>query len=90
MNFFFLSAMLAIIALQTWAAPKVDNRLYGELLAKHSLDGLVDYASLKMEHMNLKEYLEYLAGINLNELRRGDAFAYYNNLYDVATIDLNL
>ncbi|MGD8540694.1 MAG: DUF547 domain-containing protein [Desulfobacteraceae bacterium] len=88
--FFFLSAILAIIAPQAWAAPKVDNRLYAELLAKHVRGGLVDYASFKTERAKLKEYLEYLAGINPDDLSRDDAFAYYINLYNAATIDLVL
>ena len=85
---FALPAMLAIIAALAWAAPKVDNRLYAELLALHTRDGLVNYASLKTEHRKLKKYLEYLAGINPDELSRDDAFAYYINLYNAATIDL--
>ena len=88
--FFFLAAMLSIIAPQAWAATKVDNRPYAELLAKHTRDGLVDYESFKTEHPKLKEYLAYLAGINPDELSREDAFAYYINLYNAATIDLIL
>ncbi len=90
MVFFFLSAWLAIIAVQALAAPKVDNHLYAELLARHTRDGLVDYASFKTEHPKLKKYLEYLAGINPDKLSRDDAFAYYINLYNAATIDLVL
>ena len=88
--FFYLSALLATIASQTWAAAKVDNRLYAELLAKHSRGGLVDYASFKTEHPKLKEYLEHLAAIDPDTLGRDDAFAYYINLYNAATIDLIL
>jgi hypothetical protein len=90
MAYLFLSAMLATIAPQAWAGPKPDNRLYAELLAKHVRDGLVDYAGFKIEHPKLKEYLEHLAGINPDELSREDAFAYYINLYNAATIDLVL
>ena len=90
MAFLFLAAMLAIIAPQAWGGPKVDNRLYAELLAKHIRDGFVDYASFKTEHPKLKEYLQYLAGINPDELSSDDAFAYYINLYNAATIDLVL
>jgi hypothetical protein len=88
--FFVLHAMLTTIAPQAWAAPKVDNRLYAELLVKHTRDGLADYASFKTEHPKLKKYLEYLSGINPDELGRGDSFAYYINLYNAATIDLVL
>ena len=88
--FFFLPALLAIIAPQALAALKVDNHLYAELLSKHTRDGLVDYASFKTEHPKLKEYIEYLAGINPDKLSRDDAFAYYINLYNAATIDLVL
>jgi hypothetical protein len=88
--FFVLPAMFAILAQQAGAAPMVDNRLYAELLSKHTRDGLVDYASFKTEHSNLKAYLSYLAGINPDELSRDDAFAYYINLYNAATIDLIL
>ena len=88
--FFVLPAMFVIVAPQARAASEVDNRLYAELLAKHTRDGLVDYASFKTEHPKLKEYLEHLAGINPDELGREDAFAYYINLYNAATIDLIL
>ena len=88
--FFFLTAIFAMIAAQARAAPKVDNRLYAELLTQHTRDGLVDYASFKKEHSKLKEYLVYLAGINPDDLSRDDAFAYYINLYNAATIDLIL
>ncbi len=87
---FILSTMLDSIVPPSWAASKVDNRLYAELLAKHTRDGLVDYASFKMEHQKLKEYLAHLAGINPDELSRNAAFAYYVNLYNAATIDLVL
>ncbi|MGD8701155.1 MAG: DUF547 domain-containing protein [Desulfosarcina sp.] len=90
MAFILLLTMLASIAPQTWATQKVDNRLYAELLALHTRDGLVDYASFKTEHPKLKAYLEHLAGINPNALGRDDAFAYYINLYNAATIDLVL
>jgi hypothetical protein len=90
MSLFFLPAMLAIIAPRAWATPHVDNRLYAELLTRHSRDGLVNYASFKNEHPKLKEYLTYLAGINPDELGRDHAFAYYINLYNAATIDLVL
>jgi hypothetical protein len=88
--FFLLPAMLGTIAPRAWAGPKVDNRLYAELLTKHTRDGLVDYASFKTDHPKLKEYLNYLAGINPDDLSRDDAFAYYINLYNAATIDLIL
>jgi hypothetical protein len=90
MAFFFLSTMLASIAPQAWATQKVDHRLYAELLAQHTRDGLVNYASFKTEQAKLKAYLEHLAGINPDALGRDDAFAYYLNLYNAATIDLVL
>ncbi len=90
MAFFVLPAIFIMFAQQAWAAPKVDNRLYAELLSKHTKDGLVNYASFKTEHPKLKEYLTYLAGINPDELGRDDAYAYYINLYNAATIDLIL
>jgi hypothetical protein len=88
--FFVLPAMLIPITPHSWAAPKVDNRLYAELLAKHTREGLVDYTSFKTDHPELKEYLAYLAGINPDELGRDDSFAYFINLYNAATIDLVL
>lgn len=90
MVFFFLPGMLAILAPQAGADSKVDNRLYAELLGKHTRDGLVDYASFKTEQPKLKAYLAYLAGINPDDLSRDNAFAYYINLYNAATIDLVL
>jgi hypothetical protein len=88
--FFFLPVMLTIIVSKTSASSEVDNRLFADLLAKHTRDGLVDYASFKAEHPKLKEYLAYLGGINPDELSREDAFAFYINLYNAATIDLVL
>jgi hypothetical protein len=87
---FVVLSLFAGIAPHARAAPKVDNRSYAELLARHTRDGLVDYASFKAEHQRLKTYLEHLAGINPDELSRDDAFAYYINLYNAATIDLIL
>ncbi len=85
-----LPAMFLSVAPQAWATQTVDNRLYAELLAKYTRDGLVNYAGFKTEHPKLKEYLSHLAGINPDELSREDAFAYYINLYNAATIDLIL
>lgn len=90
MVFYFLVGMLVIIAPQARADSKVDNRLYAELLDKHVRNGLVDYAGFKTEHPKLKAYLAYLAEINPDDLSRDDAFAYYINLYNAATIDLVL
>ena len=87
---YLLLTMLFGVVPQAWAAPKVDNRPYAELLARHTRDGLVDYASFKTEHPQLKAYLAHLAGINPDGLNRNDAFAYYINLYNAATIDLVL
>ena len=89
-TFFFLTAVMTVIFAEARSVPKLDNRLYAELLSKHTRDGLVDYASFKAEHPKLKQYLAYLAGINPDELNRDDAFAYYINLYNAATIDLVL
>jgi hypothetical protein len=90
MVYFILPGMLAVSAPPAGADAKVDNRLYAELLVKHTRDGLVDYASFKTEHPKLKAYLAYLAGINPDDLSRDHAFAYYINLYNAATIDLVL
>ena len=53
MVFFLLPGMLAILTPQAGADLKVDNRLYAELLGKHTRDGLVDYASFKSSRLNL-------------------------------------
>jgi hypothetical protein len=90
MSFLFLAGILAIMAPQAGAESKIDNHQYAELLNKHARDGLVDYASFKTEHPKLKAYLAYLARINPDDLSRDDAFAYYINLYNAATIDLVL
>ena len=88
--FFLVPGMLVISASQAGADSTVDNRLYAELLGKHTRGGLVDYAGFKTEHPKLKAYLAYLAEINPDDLSRDDAFAYYINLYNAATIDLVL
>jgi len=85
-----LAGMLMILAPQAGADMTVDNRPYAELLDKHTRDGLVDYASFKPDHPKLKAYLRYLEGIDPDDLSRDDAFAYYLNLYNAATIDLVL
>ena len=85
-----LLAMFVFIAIPAQASQEVDNRLYAELLVKHTRAGLVDYASFKTEHPKLKTYLEHMARINPDALGRDDAFAYYINLYNAATIDLIL
>jgi hypothetical protein len=88
--FLALLAMFVFIPPPAHGSQKVDNRLYAELLAKHTRDGLVDYASFKTEHPKLKKYLGHMANINPDALSRDDAFAYYINLYNAATIDLVL
>ena len=90
MSFLFLAGILTIMAPQAGAESKIDNQQYAELLNKHARDGLVDYASFKTEHPKLKAYLAYLARIDPDDLSRDDAFAYYINLYNAATIDLVL
>lgn len=82
--------LLAAVAAPAARAAQVNNTPYAELLAKYNEDGLVNYTGLKEQHAKLKKYLDYLASINPDELARNDAFAYYINLYNAATLDIVL
>ena len=74
----------------TWAGPKVDHGLYGELLKAHVKDGVVDYQGFKNDEAQLDRYLEMLAATHTKTLSSDEQFAFYINAYNAWTIKLIL
>lgn len=82
--------MAVLLAPVASPAATVDHARYGQLLKKFNINGLVDYDGLKAEHAGFKQYLKSLAAVNPDDLSQDEAYAYYINLYNAATIDLVL
>ena len=74
----------------TYAANKVDNSLYAELLGKYVKNGIVDYQGFKNKEESLNQYLETLEKIDTKTLSRNEQFAFYINAYNAWTIKLIL
>jgi hypothetical protein len=72
------------------AHARVDNSLYAELLARHVVDGLVDYAGLKADEDKLDAYLAILAAVKTDKLTEMQAYAHYLNVYNAWTLKLIL
>ncbi len=72
------------------SGPAVDHRLYGELLSRHVVNGLVNYRGLLREESKLDRYLDQMARIDPERLERPERFAFYVNLYNAWTIKLIL
>jgi hypothetical protein len=70
------------------AAP--DHSIFGELLAKYTQAGHVDYAGFKSEETRLDQYLDLLSNIDPESLSASDGFAFYVNAYNAWTIKLIL
>ncbi len=74
----------------TYAADKVDNSLYAELLGKYVKNGIVDYQGFKNKEESLNQYLETLEKIDTKTLSRNEPFAFYINADNAWTIKLIL
>ena len=93
MKLFQLVTILFILlgtALPSLGAEQVDHSLYGDLLASHVRDGLVDYQGLKQDEARLDSYLDLLARVDPGVLDREERFAFYINLYNAWTLKLIL
>ncbi len=73
-----------------WAASKLDNAIYADLLEKYVDKGHVNYAGFKAEESRLDEYLALMAQIDPDQLSRDEQFAFYANAYNAWTIKLIL
>lgn len=72
------------------SSDKVDHRLYGELLQKYVINGVVDYQGFKKEEAKLDRYLSALEKADPEALSQQDQFAFYINVYNAWTIKLIL
>jgi hypothetical protein len=88
--FILMTCMLATVAFLGWSEVAVDHSLYGELLAKHGKNGVVDHEGFKKQEAKLDEYLAVLENTRVNELSRNEQFAFYVNAYNGWTIKLIL
>jgi hypothetical protein len=68
----------------------VDHGIYAELLAKHVLNGVVNYAGFKADEARLDQYLKVLEQVDPESLPREEQFALYINAYNAWTIKLIL
>jgi len=68
----------------------IDNSLYGELLKKYVIDGVVNYQGFKNEEDKLDRYLKILENANSTALSHDEQFAFYINAYNAWTIKLIL
>lgn len=85
------SAMLSPGIVGLHAAPlTVDHHLYAQLLQRHVHEGVVDYGGLKRQEALLDQYLDYLAGIDPDDLADKERFAFYANAYNAWTLKLIL
>ncbi len=88
-----LLCVAAINLLLLWSAPASaapENRIFAELLAQYTHNGVVDYAGFKKDEARLDAYLDVLARVDPNSLARNDRFAFYANAYNAWTIKLIL
>ncbi len=86
-----LAAMLVFLQPGSVAAdPAVDHSIFGELLATHVKQGVVNYAGFKTEEEKLDRYLNVLANTDPDALGREEQFAFYINAYNAWTIKLIL
>ncbi len=79
-----------IVISQARAEVRVDNSLYGELLKKYVIDGVVNYQGFKNQESKLDAYLKVLETVDTSYLSRNEQFAFYVNAYNAWTIKLIL
>jgi hypothetical protein len=86
---FTVISLVWLLATGASAAPMLHSQ-WGELLARHVKDGVVDYQGFKDDEAELDEYLGLLARTEPGELDDGDRLAYYINGYNSYTVKLIL
>ncbi len=82
-------SLVWLFATAASAAPTLHNQ-WGELLARHVEDGVVDYQGFKDDEALLDEYLGLLARTEPGDLDDDDRLAYYINGYNSYTVKLIL
>lgn len=85
--------IILILGLSLQINAQLDHTPWDAILRAHVSDaGVVDYAGLMDKKVEIKDYLEHLAGSEPTEGLRNQnqAKAYWINLYNAATIDLIL
>ncbi|MFC1867536.1 DUF547 domain-containing protein [Thermodesulfobacteriota bacterium] len=68
----------------------VDHGIYGKLLKRYVMDGVIDYSGFKDEEEMLNRYLKVLESIRSDNLSGHEQFAFYINAYNACTIKLVL
>lgn len=79
-----------VLAGSAHAESAVDDSLYGELLKKYVIDGVVNYQGFKNEEDKLDRYLKIPENVNSKTLSHDQQFAFYINAYNAWTIKLIL
>lgn len=79
-----------VLAGSAHAESAVDDSLYGELLKKYVIDGVVNYQGFKNEEDKLDRYLKILENVNSKTLSHDKQFTFYINAYNAWTIKLIL
>jgi len=82
--------LLLVPVTAAWSTPQVDHHLWDELLKKHVLAGVVDYAGFKAEEKKFDSYLDLLARTDYQALESSERYAFLINLYNAWTIKLIL
>ena len=78
-----------LFATAATASPVLHDQ-WGELLARHVQDGVVDYQGFKDDEAELDEYLGLLARTDPGDLDDAERLAYYINGYNSYTVKLIL
>jgi hypothetical protein len=86
-----LAATMVFIQFGSVAADQsLAHTIFGELLATHVQEGVVNYAGFKAQEKKLDQYLSVLENTNPDSLNRDEQFAFYINAYNAWTIKLIL
>lgn len=85
-----LLTFLYLVLPGTGLAAGVDNKIYGELLARHVKNGKVNYDGFKQDQANFDHYLKILNNADPKSLTQNHRFAFYINAYNAFTIKLIL
>ncbi len=86
-----LAATMVFIQFGSVAADQtLAHTIFGELLATHVQEGVVNYAGFKAQEKKLDQYLSVLENTHPDSLNRDEQFAFYINAYNAWTIKLIL
>lgn len=84
-----LAAAVALLTFSSPAAAQLHDS-FGELLAKHVANGVVDYAGFQKDEARLDAYLAVIAKTDLAKMTANEKKAFWINAYNAFTIKLIL